>query len=663
MITRLTCLVFAVVLVILALAEPAVGLAIVAAGITALVFLGLAARQPDTVPKGKSPAWPPWPTFSPVALSLASVAGGATVLAVALTVKDSYSAWAIGAWVGALACLIAAGPVQDRVTVAQAGGWLREPFAVRHRPELGTILAIAAVGLILRTYDLSQIPPLFHGDEGEMGLLARKILEGQRFPFFSSAPFQETAFLAHYLRAVSLKVFGPTVFGLRVLSVILGTLCIPVAYGLGRIGWGPAAGAIAAWFMAVGHLHVQYSRLGVPFIESPLLMSLMMLLFALVYERGRPTRGAEPPDAYEPGARGLWTLVTIAGILAGLAEYFHQGPRVVLIVAVACLVLLWRRGRIRPGHGAAFGFAFLVTCAPLLSHFIYRPDQFASHLWGTWSTSIVQPEYLHRVVGPDATMPSALPALLWYQLREGLGLLVRSSDDSGFYSGNIPVLDVVTASLFWLGLGAAIAHGRRYHEAALLLWLGLGVFFGGALTLGSLSGPRMVILLTPVYVLGGVFVTRLWQVLRATSLRQLDWLAVPVGTTLALWLLAANLATYFYDYAGRAENGESAAVAREVLVDSERYRVYFLTSPRFDPNHGSIKYIAYDIPVINLQAPDLADFTMPRDDGKGVLILALDHRRADLSKLEARFPGGTEQRVNAPNGRLMYISYRVPPRQ
>lgn len=138
---------------------------------------------------------------------------------------------------------------------------------------------------------------------------------------------------------------------------------------------------------------------------------------------------------------------------------------------------------------------------------------------------------------------------------------------------------------------------------------------------------------------------------------------MPVGTTLALWLLAANVASYFYDYAGRAESGESAAMAREMLVEPDRYRVYFLTSPRYDPNHGSVLYIAYGVTATNLREPNLADFKPPPDDGKGTLILALDHRQADLRTLQGRLPGGSEQRVNAPNGRLMYISYRVPPRR
>ena len=73
-------------------------------------------------------------------------------------------------------------------------------------------------------------------------------------------------------------VFGSTVAGVRMLSVILGTLCIPIVYGIGRLSWGPVAAATAAWLMAVSHFHIHYSRMSQIFIYSAILMALMMLL-------------------------------------------------------------------------------------------------------------------------------------------------------------------------------------------------------------------------------------------------------------------------------------------------------------------------------------------------------------------------------------------------
>jgi hypothetical protein len=55
------------------------------------------------------------------------------------------------------------------------------------------------------------------------------------------------------------------------------------------------------------------------------------------------------------------------------------------------------------------------------------------------------------------------------------------------------------------------------------------------------------------------------------------------------------------------------------------------------------------------------DFKPPPADGRGVLIFALENHLADLKAIESRTPGGEERRVMAPDGRLLYTAYQVPP--
>jgi hypothetical protein len=189
-------------------------------------------------------------------------------------------------------------------------------------------------------------------------------------------------------------------------------------------------------------------------------------------------------------------------------------------------------------------------------------------------------------------------------------------------------------------------------------WLGFGLFFGSVVTLGAMNGHRILIVTPAAFLLGGVFVARLWEIVRSTPMLRAEWLAVPVGTTLALWLLAVNVSFYFYNFVPRAENAESTLMAREMRHEPDRYQVYFLTDPRYDPNHGSVRYVAYGLQAEHLRRA--ADFRPP-DDGRGVLVLALENHVEDLKAIEARVPGGEERRVTAPTGRLLYYSYRVPP--
>ena len=57
--------------------------------------------------------------------------------------------------------------------------------------EIGLISLLTILALVLRTYDLVNLPRVFHGDEGEIGMLARKILTGSKtVPPFSVSWFK-----------------------------------------------------------------------------------------------------------------------------------------------------------------------------------------------------------------------------------------------------------------------------------------------------------------------------------------------------------------------------------------------------------------------------------------------------------------------------------------
>jgi hypothetical protein len=79
----------------------------------------------------------------------------------------------------------------------------------------------------------------------------------------------------------------PTIFLLlgRLTSVILGTLTVLVAYGLGKASAGRPAGWLAALFMAVAFLHVRDSHYGVPDVAVVFFLSLSVLCCVLAVQR------------------------------------------------------------------------------------------------------------------------------------------------------------------------------------------------------------------------------------------------------------------------------------------------------------------------------------------------------------------------------------------
>ena len=133
-------------------------------------------------------------------------------------------------------------------------------------------------------------------------------------------------------------------------------------------------------------------------------------------------------------------------------------------------------------HLEALGFAFLVAYAPLGVTYLESPADF---FFGVREISALRNWYAQELFGPEASLPRYLPQLLFEQVRRTLGLFVKQGDLSGYYPSGPPAFDVVTVMLIWLGLGAALSRFRRYHEAALLVWLGFGVLFGSAVTVGG----------------------------------------------------------------------------------------------------------------------------------------------------------------------------------
>ena len=279
----------------------------------------------------------------------------------------------------------------------------------------------------------------------------------------------------------------------------------------------------------------------------------------------------------------------LAGVLAGLSQHVYHATRIVpMIVGVMLIVMLVKRwvGR---WHLEALGFAFLVAYAPLGVTYLESPADF---FFGVREISALRNWYAQELFGPEASLPRYLPQLLFEQVRRTLGLFVKQSDLSGYYPSGPPAFDVVTVMLIWLGLGAALSRFRRYHEAALLVWLGFGVLFGSAVTVGGQNGNRILIIVPAACLLGGVALARIWALLQRTPLRRADWLAAPIGTALALWLLAANVVIYFFEYTPRVERAESTYMAREMRERGEAYRVYFLTDPHYDPSLPSVRYVA-----------------------------------------------------------------------
>ncbi len=618
------------------------------------------------------------------------------VLAAWISQQNQFSMSGFYVWLLALALVIAAGPVHDRTRPPVA-----PEDAHRHRwtwLDWGLVVSVTALALALRLYQLGAFLPPMHGDEGEMGLLALLARYGpasglspQPLPPFSTA-FLDHPTLFHYLQVLPMLLFGDTITALRTLSAVVGALCVPLIYAVGRLGWGRIAAFTAAWLLAVSHIHIHYSRIALNNIETVWCVILLIALLALAYETSKPGPGDRVyrflartfRRSPKPGGTGAQasatpasdlpalsalpvssirqapalTLLIAIGLVVGLGQYFYFGSRLLPILAVILLFVLWCMRRVPLWQLVVAAVAAIVAYLPLAGFYANHLTPFLGRMQGV---TVFSPQGMAQTLGPQAIWPTDLPLLLWTQVKTNVLFFLSDGDRSAFYLADIPAFDKVTVILFWLGLGVVIARVRRFHELALLTWLSLGVLLAGIVTLDAPNGPRLIVAVPAMYLICGVFMQK------AVDLVALLWpqngrragLGV-VGAVAAVTLLL-NYYTYFVDYQQRQPNTFTVRLGEEIAAASPDYRAYLLGTPNLFVNYGTIRFLAFAAEKYDLAAPDqLVPMLAEAGGGTGALILALPNHLADLQQIQEQFPNGTLAERKDARGSLLYVTYRIP---
>ncbi|MDP9366833.1 MAG: glycosyltransferase family 39 protein, partial [Chloroflexota bacterium] len=154
--------------------------------------------------------------------------------------------------------------------------WWEWPFGL-------LILFIAA---FLRFSDLSILPSGLHGDEAITGLEGQRILrEGWIGPYSPQALGQPSGPL--YATAAAVAWLGHTVFAVRVVPALMGTITVAALFVLLRLSVGSRAALIGAALLAVMNWHVHFSRIGFPLASWPLVVLLAAIGLVEATKRGQ----------------------------------------------------------------------------------------------------------------------------------------------------------------------------------------------------------------------------------------------------------------------------------------------------------------------------------------------------------------------------------------
>lgn len=546
--------------------------------------------------------------------------------------------WVVGV-VWAVVAFVPAVPV--RRALANLGRRL-----YRHRLELAGLAVVLLVALLVRVVNLEHIPVNLGGDEGTWGNQARAMLDGGVLANPFSTRWLNFPSLAFLILASSMRIFGETVAGLRMLSALTGTASILTTFLLARELWGRRVAWAAAALLAFGHYHMHYSRLAYNNITDSLLVTLALYLVV----RGMRSR------------RAFYFALT--GAVMGLGWYEYFGARLVNVIVV--IYMLWRGAvdyrfsRVWWRFLAVLLAVVWVVAAPLLLHYLAHPADFNA---GWYRVSIAKPEWFVREQEYSGLGPVAL---LWRQFWKSISAFHYTLDPTFHYRASIPMLDFVSGVLFLLGLVWATAHWRERGGGLLLIWFWLVLILGWVLTENPPSSQRLIIITPALALLIGLGLSWLAEL----GQRVLGRRRPPGWDEIAIVVLALiailNLHYYFVVYTPTGVYGNPTAEVATVLgrylqQQGDDYVMYFYGPPTMYADIGNLAFLAPDSTRVDVREGEEKPLVF--ETSRGARFVFLPHRLGELDVIRARFPGGREELVHSrADGRLLYALYEAPPR-
>ena len=305
------------------------------------------------------------------------------------------------------------------------------------------MLVILGVALVLRLVSLADVPPNVTADEADNLQVVYHILAGQG-PGFFGLDWKPAPAFSTYVISGFMRVFGESIVGLRMASVVLSELSLVAFYFLARQVLSKPASLLATLLLATSLWYLHFSRSGWENIHIALyaLMTALSLTLAI--------------------RRGSWYLYVAAGFFAALGLYGYPSGRVIILAALLYLPVAlvlhreqWKR--------LLLGFALLAAvCAALFAPQLKTAlDDWDHFNRRTEAISIFNTLDDYR---GDSGLPDILVHQVWRTV-DGFFLMDSGISGFGLNARYLPprwaILDRITGALFWLGLVVSIFRVRQ----------------------------------------------------------------------------------------------------------------------------------------------------------------------------------------------------------
>ena len=519
-----------------------------------------------------------------------------------------------------------------------------EAAAVRRflaNPWLWAVLAVTALAAFLRLYQLADIPPGITGDEGLVGLNARRILDEGWIGAYVTTGYGINSG-PMYLTAPFVWLLGNTVLAIRLPVAILGAATIPVAYVAFREMTGKTAALIAAFILAVSLWHIQLSRIAFTVNSWPLME---VATLAAVFWAFR--------------TRSL-ALFVLAGALMGLGV--HTYPAWPLFAGGMALFFVWALIRGGPMARpellrglALFSIAAFIGALPLIrealdSSSLYRND-------GARTAALIFNHPTYEQQGGFFDRAGFLASRAWDYFR---ALTWEAKLDAADMLGLAPILDRFTSVLALAGLAYMAVKWRQ--PAHVLVWIMILIL--PALAVFTVDGSyRRTFGLTPFISLAAAMPLALvWEY--ALKLKPVGRWALLGAVVLVLALIArVNVVRYFDTFANSPSTSwsfvEDLTKASEYTADLPGQPYVYLYSGRFLYPYETQRYLLPGRPGED-RSREHGQFTLEPDRSKDVVYLFLEPYFDLLPQVQALYPGGIAHQENRSNGQPLFSVYYLP---
>jgi len=325
--------------------------------------------------------------------------------------------------------------------------------------------AIIWLATLLRVYRLAELPPGLHYDEAFNATMAYRVMTGIERPIFFTEDMTEEP-LAIYVTALAFALFGETSWTIRLVSAWAGILTVAALYALARaLFHSRGIAAFAAFVLAILYWHINFSRLGMEPIFTPLMLTLTLLFLvrALVpVSRRQEAGGSHRLDCLLPTASCQLSQTSclnflLAGFFLAATLYTYKAALFapILLVLFIGSESLAQRAFLR-AHARGLVLLTLVAIlffAPLGIYLATHPEQFF--------------ERPRSVAAFDA------PTMLEHALKVAGMFFWRGDENPRSNLPGRPALDPFLTLGFIVGVGMCLWRVRQRAARLVLLWLGV----------------------------------------------------------------------------------------------------------------------------------------------------------------------------------------------